>query len=300
MTVWLRHIISALILIFATCAAQAQDSVGIDRLLERYERSCEECLNLRSRVENGEKISKGQAEDMVQKFVNLNRLLKDMEPELNEDQKARFKAIGNWFRTGQKPLALSQIPLERVAVLELPSDKAVTFSENFILPRPAEVSPISVETAELRVFILPTISLYPETFGAMAGVQLGRWGGYAKFTGRFNAVTPSYSCSDDGILENGSSIWPNGERAEKTFQATAGPVFGLNRWLDIYAGLGYGRHQVLWQDIDGNWASVGQGLKGVCAEAGVLTSWKHFTFGAGISTISFHSLTPTFSFGINF
>ena len=74
----------------------------------------------------------------------------------------------------------------------------------------------------------------------------------------------------------------------------------MNDWLDIYAGLGYGRHQVLWQDIDGNWATVGQGLKGVCAEAGVLTSWKHFTFGAGISTISFRSLTPTLSVGINF
>lgn len=299
MSVWFRHIFSTLILILATCAVRAQENVGIDVLLDRYQRSCEECLNLRDRVEDGEKISTAEAENMVQKFVNLNRLLKDMEPELNEDQKTRFKAIGNWFRTGDKPLALSQTPLTKV-VATLPSPKAVTFSECFLLPLQEEVIPASTNPAEFRIFILPTISLFPESFGSMAGAQYGRWGGYAKFTGRFNAVTPSYSCSDEGILDNGSSIWPNGESTEKALQITAGALYGMNDWLDIYAGLGYGRHQVLWQDIDGNWATVGQGLKGVCAEAGVLTSWKNFTFGAGVSTISFRSLTPTLSLGINF
>ncbi len=299
MSVWFRHIFCTLVLILATCAAKAQENIGIDVLLDRYQRSCEECLNLRDRVEDGEKISTAEAENMVQKFINLNRLLKDMEPELNEDQKTRFKAIGNWFRTGDKPLTLSQTPLTKV-VATLPSPKAVTFSECFLLPLQEEVIPASTNPAEFRIFILPTISLFPESFGSMAGAQYGRWGGYAKFTGRFNAVTPSYSCSDEGILDNGSSIWPNGESTEKALQITAGALYGMNDWLDIYAGLGYGRHQVLWQDIDGNWATVGQGLKGVCAEAGVLTSWKHFTFGAGISTISFRSLTPTLSFGINF
>ena len=296
---WLRHIISALILILATCTAQAQGSLGIDALLQRYEKSCEECLNLRSRVESGEKIPKGQAEDMVQKFVNLNRLLKDMESELDAAQKARFEAIGDWFRTGRKPLAMSNIPLAQITE-ELPFGKAVPFSIDFILPQPVKAAPASISPAEIRIFILPSISLCPASFGAMAGAQSGRWGGYAKFTGRFNAATPSYSCSDEGILGNGSSIWPNGETAEKTLMFTVGPLYGLSEWFDIYTGLGYGRHQVLWQDIDGNWASVGQGLKGVCAEAGVLTSWKHFTFGAGISTISFRSLTPTLSVGINF
>ena len=299
MSVWFRHIFSTLILILATCAVRAQENIGIDVLLDRYQRSCEECLNLRDRVEDGEKISTAEAESMVQKFINLNRLLKDMEPELNDNQKTRFKAIGNWFRTGNKPLALSQTPLTKV-VATLPSPKAVTFSECFLLPLQEEVIPASTSPAEFRIFILPTISLFPESFGSMAGAQYGRWGGYAKFAGRFNAATPSYFCSDEGILDNGSSIWPNGESTEKALQITAGALYGMNDWLDIYAGLGYGRHQVLWQDIDGNWATVGQGLKGVCAEAGVLTSWKHFTFGAGISTISLRSLTPTLSFGINF
>ena len=299
MGTWLRHIISALILILATCVAQAQGSFGIDALLQRYEKSCEECLNLRSRVENGEKIPKGQAEDMVQKFVNLNRLLKDMEPEFDAAQKARFEAIGNWFRTGRKPLAMSYIPIVAITA-ELPHGKAVTFSEAFILPQPAKAVPANIRPAEISIFILPAISLCPASFGAMAGAQSGRWGGYAKFTGRFNVVTPSYSCSDEGILDNGSTIWPNGESAEKALQITAGPLYGLNSWLDIYAGIGYGRYQVLWQDIDGNWASVGQGLRGLCTEAGALASWKNFTFGAGVSTISFRSLTPTLSLGINF
>lgn len=299
MGIWLRHIISVLILVLVTCAAQAQGDLGIDILLERYEKSCEECLNLRNRVESGEKIPTGQAEDMVQRFVNLNRLLKDMEPELDKAQKARFEAIGNWFRTGRKPLAMSYIPLDRVTAV-LPRSKAVTFPEDFILPQPVKAVPVSVRPADVRIFILPSISLLPESFGAMAGARYGRWGGYARFSGRFNGATPAYSCSEDGILDNGSSIWPNGESTEKAFHLTAGPLYGLNGWLDLYAGLGYGRHQVLWQDIDNNWVSVGSGLKGVCAEAGVLASWKNFTLGAGVSTISFRSLTPTLSIGINF
>ena len=298
MSVWLRHIICAMVLIWGTCVAQAQDSTGIDGLLERYERSCEECLNLRSRVDKGEKIPKAQAEDMVQKFINLNRLLKDIESELSSSQKARFEAIGNWFRTGNKPLALNYIPLEKVTadlpeaeIISLPSPSVLTELQGQLIYIPLE---------KRSVFILPSFSLSPSSFGAMAGVQHGRWGGYARYTGRFDNATPSYSCSDEGILENGSFVWPNGERTEKTFQITAGPVFGLNYRFDIYAGLGYGRHQVLWQDIDGNWVAVGQGLRGICAETGVLASWKSLTFGAGISTISFRTLTPTLSLGVNF
>ena len=299
MSVWFRHIFCALVLILATCAAKAQENIGIDVLLDRYQRSCEECLNLRDRVEGGEKIPTEEAENMVQKFINLNRLLNDMAPELNDTQMTRFKAIGNWFRTGNKPLALNQMPLSRVTAV-LPSANAVTHSESFILPLPAQTAPLSAARAEIRIYILPSISFSPGTYGAMAGVQSGRWGGYARFAGRFNAATPSYSCTIEGILNNGSTIWPNGVSAEKALQITAGPLYGLNSWLDIYAGLGYGRYQVLWQDIDGNWASVGQGLRGLCTEAGALASWKNFTFGAGVSTISFRSLTPTLSFGINF
>lgn len=299
MSVWFRHIFCTLVLILATCAAKAQENIGIDVLLDRYQRSCEECLNLRDRVEGGEKIPTEEAENMVQKFINLNRLLNDMAPELNDTQMTRFKAIGNWFRTGNKPLALNQRPLSKVTAA-LPSANAVTYSESFILPLPAQAAPLSAAGAEIRIYILPSISFFPRTYGAMAGVQYGRWGGYARFSGRFNAATPSYSCSDEGILDNGSTVWPNGESTEKALQITAGPLYGLNSWLDIYAGLGYGKYQVLWQDIDGNWASVGQGLRGFCAEAGALASWKNFTFGAGVSTISFRSLTPTLSLGINF
>ena len=74
----------------------------------------------------------------------------------------------------------------------------------------------------------------------------------------------------------------------------------MNGPLDVYGGLGYGRHQSLLQDIDGKWAAAGSGISGICLEAGVLASWKSITFGAGLSSISFRSLTPVISIGINF
>lgn len=304
MNVHLKHIICVFFIVSAALAAKAQGSIDIEKSLDtflaRYEQSCEDCLNLRERVDSGEKISKDQAEYMVQSFLNLHRLLKGMEPELNSRQKVRFDAIGSWFKTGEKPAVLDHEPLKRASV-RLPEARAFALSENCILKRPADPSydrPAS--HTERTVYIMPALTMYPASYGLMAGVKMNRWGGYARFTGSFNGTVPSYSCSDDGTLENGGSIWPNGKSAGKTLQITTGALYEMNGHLDVYGGLGYGRHQSLLQDIDGNWAAAGSGISGICLEAGVLASWKSVTFGAGLSSISFRSLTPVISIGINF
>ena len=68
-------------------------------------------------------------------------------------------------------------------------------------------------------------------------------------------------------------------------------------WLSVYAGAGYGRRTLAWQDIDGNWARVSDwSHKGLTIDAGLLLSWRNLAFSAGLVTLNFK--TCIFSLGI--
>lgn len=298
----LRHIITAFIFIFTTCAAYAQvpESVDkrIDMLLERYERYCEDCLNLKKRVNEGEKISKSEAEATVEKFVNTNGILKEISPSLNEAQKNRFEAINNWFNTDKKPRALDH---KKFTATETSIESAQAIAtQTLMLAEPGNYRHIESKPVKTDIYVLLTHSVAPATYGLGIGLQWKKWGGYVWGTSNFNKTKASYSCNNNGILENGSTFWPSGKTQQKNIMVTAGALYKINDYVNAYAGTGYGRSQALWEDIDNNWAIVGEGIKGICFESGILVSASNIAIGIGISTIAFRTITPSISFGVAF
>lgn len=124
-------------------------------------------------------------------------------------------------------------------------------------------------------------------------------GGYVNFRSSFNGVSSSYSCSPDGKLQGGGTIWTTGRENVSTINVTAGAIHRLNSWLNIYAGAGYGSKILAWEDVNGSWAEIEDySFKGLALDAGVVLTFGNFAFSAGMNSIMFDYCQFTFGFGI--
>lgn len=298
----LRNIIALFFTLSVTFTASAQVYNDVDKridmLLNRYENSCQECLNLRERLQEGEKISKGEAEAMVEKFVYVNGILKELEQDLNEAQKKRFEAINRWFSTGERPKAMDH---KKFIAAETPIKTAQAAAlQTLLLPEPGEYQYISDHKVRPDIYIVLTHSRQPYTYGIGVGALWEKWGGYVNYTSNFNRTKASYQCTEDGILENGSTFWPNGKTTERNLTITSGALYRLNDYLNVYGGVGYGQSQTLWQDIDGQWAEAGKGIRGICLESGLMIYVENLAVGIGLATLNFKTITPSLSIGIVF
>ena len=146
----------------------------------------------------------------------------------------------------------------------------------------------------MHKFILADISCPDVSYGVMAGLQGRHWGGYLRIRSDF-AKTPEtlYECLSDGSLTHGGIICTSGNVRNSNLYVTGGALMQIS----LYAGAGYGRRTLSWQDIEGNWARVSDwSHKGLTIDAGMFLSWKYLAFSVGLSTLSFK--TYTFSIGI--
>ncbi len=305
----LRHILCIVCLIMASFSLRGQNQSDSDVLLNRYELLCAECVSLRSKVNAGEKVSRKQAKDMLDAFVKMNGEIKSAADSLSDEQKRRFEAVNRWFATGVRPLMLShQTFASCPKALQAPK---VTTEITIPWPAPQTESVSAPQENHFfrpRYTVLASVSYPDASFGAMFGIQArskakgkATWGGYVHFKSNFDFSEPSYFCSGDGILENGGAFWPSGDKQNSTLKVTGGILAGVNRWLNIYAGLGYGYKRLYWEDIDGQWAQVRDfSYAGLASEAGLIFSWRHISVGAGISTIGFRTPSFDLSVGISF
>ena len=127
------------------------------------------------------------------------------------------------------------------------------------------------------------------------------WSAYVKLRSSFLNLSTQYDCESSGRLQNGGMIWPNGHSTTVDNALTAGFAAQIAGPASLYAGAGYGRYTLAWQDIDGNWAKVcDKSSKGIAADAGMLISIGHLSLMAGISTICFTHLNAEIGVGITF
>lgn len=306
-----KHIICLISVIFMTCNLHGQDtgsgSFDWDAELNRYELECERCMALKERVNAGDNVSRKEAQTLIDDFLTRNRAIKANLPLLSNRQIQRFEAVNIWFRTGKKPLVLTA-PLTHVCqVSSEPSGSAessgcselvLSLPDYTPCPSMSEVNTFPNERNKWTALL--TYSIKTSVYGAMAGFQHGRWGGYVKPKTNFRFKEAGYSCLSSGSLGNGSAFWASGKSVRSITSITAGPVVGISRWADFYAGAGYGHDILLWEDIDGNWAEVrDHSYKGIVAEAGLLFSVRQLTFGIGCSTMKFRKSYLELCIGFN-
>ena len=296
------HIMVLILCLFPFQVAKAQES--LDSELERYERMCKVCLDLKARMAAGEQISREEAKATIDFFLMTNKRLKAKETEMTSLQRQRFRNVGQWSSTGVRP----QIPLgaEPLPVLQCsaPSKLTVNDSAGLLVPlRESGISPATSGRASGAAdFILLAEMSAPElSYGLRAGFKGRTFGGYLALRSNLIKASADYTCRLDGTLENGSVFWPGGAEKTTSFTASAGFLAQTTSWLILYAGAGYGSRQLMWQDIDGCWARVlDWSANGLSAEAGVIFRWNCLAFSAGVSSVRFQTCNATFGVGFCF
>lgn len=310
----LRYILCLSFLLPAGGMIFAQSGL-LDEQLDRYESMCGKCLDMKSLVKAGENVGRQQAKTLIEGFLELNKSLKAYEPDMTASQRYRFASIGTWFSTGTKPVPMPcDVPLPQllspfgtVCVTSLCQSCLADVSScdpgaECNVPAALSSDP-DIVSRNYRgdIFVLATLAAPDLSYGLMAGYQHERWGGYLNFRSNYIFGTTSYSCTSDGVIEDGSRFWPSGKDRVSVMHVSAGVLAGVLDWLAIYAGAGYGYRRLAWEDVDGSWALVSDWSRsGLAAECGVIPSWRNLTFSAGVSTISFKTVSFTCGVGIRF
>lgn len=281
------------------CRAQEPVSSYIDSELDRYETLCGMCLDLKTRIRQGENVSKAEAEAFINRFLVLNRELKTREGQMTAAQKRRFSMVARWFSTGTKP---SQ--LEDLAYDSLPARKpsgfpccACTMEDG------AQLLDVPFPDAAFRgkTYLMASVDVPDLSYGLWVGHLKYRWGGFLSFRSNYVFDKISYSCSSDGSLSGLGRFWGDGKKRQSNLMLTGGAMVGLNRWLSVYAGLGYGWRRTDWRDLDGEWVDVDDlSYKGMACDAGIILSRNRFAFSAGVSTISFKTVSMNIGLGVCF
>lgn len=308
----LRHILCLISLFLLTTGLNGQNSKEYDAKLNQYELLCEECLDLRTLVASGAEVSRTHAAGLINDFVAMNKEFKALEEAMNSRQKSRFMMINRWFSSGKRPLAMDHVTLDSVNIdLTYKATRALSVTDTFQIAstkRGAGYYLTMPHQNRVYTYIMADLSV-PLSYGLMIGLKESshpddkgiRWGGYTRLRSNLKFLKGSYSCSSDGTIDKGYAFLGNGNSMETNIIASAGILTGLTSWLDIYAGAGYGQRELLWQDIDGHWASVSDlNSKGIAFEIGMITSWRFLCLGIGISSIKLHTASLDLSIGLRF
>lgn len=162
--------------------------------------------------------------------------------------------------------------------LKLSSEGA--YSLNYEFPVTIQASccyemSIRVEDKDsIRTLMMPSVGSgsFQPSYGLMTGAMFQRYGIYLRARSDFNKEPScSYTCDDNGLLENGEMGWYVGESASSRFSMTAGGMRRLSPLLTAYAGLGYGSRTLAWQTYDGQYAKVStRSFRGVETEVGFI------------------------------
>ena len=162
-------------------------------------------------------------------------------------------------------------------------------------------SPAAPKAEKGDIYILANLAIPDISYGLMAGYQVQRYGGYVSFRSSFTSVSPSYSCTSNGMLDGGGRFWAGGEERSSNMSVCAGALYGLKPHVSIYAGAGYGSRKLVWKDVDGQWAEVSDwSCKGWAIEAGTLFSWKKLAFSLGVSSVSLRTAEFVCGVGLKF
>lgn len=195
---------------------------------------------------------------------------------------------------------LDRIPEQRENYIRLdaPPSLLQARSVSFTPSYQREESPTS---GRLKGIALVQVAAIPsmET-GLFFGMKNEKVGGYLACRSGLQAIRENYVCSSDGSTDFGH-IWASGQSKYSRFSISGGILAGPPGGLAGYAGAGYGRVGCFWEDTAGQWAKVAdKSCQGLLLEAGLIWTAGHTVLTAGLSTVSFSTLSPVIGVGICF
>lgn len=311
----LRHSILAIIALLVSLSLRAQDNW--DGVLDRYEEICSRCIELRERITDGEPVPVAEVTGLLGELNRLRTLIQDSRGSMSAGQRRRFNTIRKRYdarlgtakenpvkasdsRQGRKypvpePQAADSVSIR--STYTLPPGPAIAGMPQPRLPVPEELGIPALDISamrstelqkkpaygNIRTDIIPIAEFGTKpSFGLFASVAKGPWGGYISARSNFTATSASYSTGSDSSIEGGGKFWGNGNSRYGSFTVSAGPVWHPTDALGVFAGIGYGKRTLSWQDVAGEWAIVKDySYAGLGVEAGAIVSVSRFDILAG-------------------
>ena len=283
--------------VFLSTAAFAQ---SWDAALDQYEQISEACIRLRQKAQEGEKVSGSALVPLLNQLSDLRKSLQTAGGNMTWEQRERFKAIRNRYDAafgGRK--AMAAVPCRKPDPLFYRAALPPVPETGRPSPEPRH-RPLTVPAAPFHASALLYVGIPDLCPGLLLSFTKGKWGGFVKGAVSLASMQASYGCYSDGTTDSGY-IWTTGKEAAKRFNISAGGVFSALDFLSFYAGAGYGKRQLLWEDTTGQWASVqDRSVSGMALDAGALFSWRHLSLMAGISAIGFKTACAELGIGYCF
>lgn len=180
--------------------------------------------------------------------------------------------------------------------------EALTPYEWYALPKSHNSIPHDGKT-NMETFILADFAYAaaPQiSYGLTLGQTYSGIGWYVSAHSNFqsNSATKGMACEEGGYID-GYLPFYSGRTKSSLLVVNMGAVVDLFEWTQVsmrnrfntfglYAGIGYGFRQMLWETRDKQWIQYKPtSYNGVCANAGIIGSAYGLTLKMGINTIAF-------------
>lgn len=274
---------------FAVLPARAQDRFDI--ALDQYESVCNRCLALRAAIDQGESIPQTELRSLLEQIASIRKTLSEASGEMSKAQQRRFASIRDRFLSSGEPRLDDPLALDLSEGIGYQLEEALRDLQLVPTPMPPQWHGFVVGASGL--------SAHPD-FGVMGGVSCGKWGGYLSIRVRPVSASFAYACDSEGNTAYGQ-IWTSGKKYYAGKRMVIGGSYAPVRSWQFLLGLGYGDSLVLWEDLEGERVKVSDlSRRGWVLETGVLYGRRHWTAGAGLSTLKGKDWCPVICAGYRF
>lgn len=285
--------------------AKAQEK-DWDRILDRYEHLCNECIDLKIKAQSGMKIKSGQIAPLLTDIREIRIQISQEESSMSNLQKARFERIRRSYTSGSKLASCPSIdsldtgkiiagPVKAMETQDGINYKSIIYLHKTV-PSPPRQKKIDF-VVSYCMGIVPNLS-----YGASLALSDHRthWGGYVRFRSNFISSGSEYSCLSDGSASSGT-IWTSGRDRISITRISVGGRKVFGKYFGLYLGTGWSRQTTLWEDISGKWAKVMDWSQdGVLLEGGAILDIGPVEIHAGVSGTAFRFTEMEIGIGILF
>jgi len=177
--------------------------------------------------------------------------------------------------------------------------------------KPTSNQNISTPKTPMHVFIAYTYATNMP-YGLTLGEIRGKIGWYVRYRTNLSAQSSSKICSSQGMETPPSDGYYKFDNEQKNnYTATVGTLFRIRPQLYGSAGLGYGKHQLMWHQttysfaedkkIDEGWCeNVDAAKKGMVVDLELNYTYRHLFLSIGGYTLNFKNTGINASFGVIF
>ena len=171
------HILYMILFLLTSVAAYGQEK-NFDKLLDRYESLCGECMDMKARAASGAGVSRDEARSLIDAFLVINRVLKADEKNMTVLERRRFAAIGTWFSGGTPPEPEPYwVPSVQSLSADLHANLVQVADSSSYAPRlvPSDFRSEFRPRQFNRVYLLASVTAPDMAYGIMAAMAVAFW-----------------------------------------------------------------------------------------------------------------------------